>query len=206
MSGENLGAELHSTQSSVTVRVKAALCGLKKKLNLTIIILTILKVNTNWTLLEARKVAGSATRKLFKQYKLCFHDWRNKLTFKTFYLFLCGGPRHLSVFKQSCGTFILLWEHLVYSLTLNFFYKKHTAPLKIYSSAAVTYSFKFFYFKLYLREKQSLFRHYSDDSFSSDNTLHTKTWKVITKCYWHINASVLYSNLLILKNWHSGAI
>ena len=49
-------------------------------------------------------------------------DWINKLTFKDntisyrFTLFICGGPRHLSSFKQCPGDLIFLWEQLVYSV------------------------------------------------------------------------------------------
>ena len=45
---------------------------------------------------------------------LCCHDWINKLTFKhnnishCLTLFICGGPRHLSSFKQYSGPYFPL--------------------------------------------------------------------------------------------------
>ena len=54
-----------------------------------------------------------------------FHDcinWMNKLTLKDntvsycFALFICGGPCHLSSFKQCSGNLISLWEQTVWSV------------------------------------------------------------------------------------------
>ena len=39
--------------------------------------------------------------------------------FKLFYFVLCGGPCHLSSFKQYSGELISLWEQLVYSVMEN---------------------------------------------------------------------------------------
>ena len=52
---------------------------------------------------------------------LCSRDWKNKLTLKRrisncFTSVICGGPCHLSSFKQCSGDLIYLWEHLVYLL------------------------------------------------------------------------------------------
>lgn len=75
----------------------------------------------------------------------CSDGYWSKQTYITtsycFTLFICGGPSHLSSFKQCAGNRIFLWERLVYSLEFvllphwyyrvrNFFSKNSIAPLE----------------------------------------------------------------------------